>query len=144
MSFQLRNDDGVTVLGIYARASNAAPEPIGDLWRKFHAMGDAAAIEARCDDAVYSVYCEYESDFTGAYTVVVGCAVDADAPIPEGMKKIAIEAGKFAVYQPAGELPMSVFATWAEIWKSPLNRLYRADFDRYGSDGNVTVHVGVR
>ena len=144
MSFTLRDGEGFTVVGICARVSNAAPEKIGDLWRRFHAMGDAAAVDARQNDAVYCVYCEYEGDFTGAYTVVIGCAVDADAAASEGMKKIRIKAGKFAAFEPVGELPMSIWETWAEIWKTPLDRRYQADYDRYGSDGNVTVHVGVR
>jgi predicted transcriptional regulator YdeE len=143
MNFQWRYEDDIAVLGSYARASNAAPEKIGDLWRRFHAMGNAQAIDARRDDAVYSVYCEYVGDFTGEFTVVIGCAVDADAAVPDGMKKIAVKAGRFAVFEPVGELPMSVFETWAEIWKMPLERRYQADYDRYGSDGKVTVHVGV-
>jgi predicted transcriptional regulator YdeE len=144
VSFEFRQERGLTVLGIYARASNAAPEKIGDLWRRFHAMGSAGAIDARQDDAVYSVYCEYEGDFTGVYTVVIGCAVDANAAIPDGMKKIEIDAGRFAVFEPVGELPKSVWEAWAEVWKTPFDRRYQADFDRYGSDGIVTVHVGVR
>jgi predicted transcriptional regulator YdeE len=132
VSFTLQKAKHLTVLGIYARASNADPQNIGILWRKFQAMGSAGAIEARSDDAVYCVYCEYESDFNGAYTVLIGCAVDAAARVPEGMKKIRIEAGKFAVFEPAGELPTSVIET------------YQADFERYGGGGKVTVHVGVR
>jgi len=144
VSYTVHHEDGLTVLGIYTRASNATPSKIGDLWRRFHAGGNAGLIEARKNDAGYCVYCEYERDFTGAYTVLIGCVVDADAAIPEGMKKIEIDAGKFAVFEPVGELPKSVFETWAEIWKTPLDRRYQADFDRYGDDGNVTVHVGVR
>src|ERR1700722_12715800 len=122
MSMTLTNEGALTVLGIYARASNAAPQKIGDLWRRFHAMGDAAAIDGRENDAVLSVYCEYESDFTGEYTIVIGCAVAADAAVPEGMKKIEVEAGKFAMIEPQGELPMSVWETWARVWNSPLDR----------------------
>jgi predicted transcriptional regulator YdeE len=144
MNHTVRNEGGLTVLGIFARASNATPEKIGDLWRRFHALGSAAAIAARRNDAVYSVYCEYEGDYTSEYTVVIGCAVDVDAASPEGMKRVAIDAGRFAVYEPVGELPMSVWQTWAEIWKTPLERRYQADYDRYGEDGRVTVHVGVR
>jgi predicted transcriptional regulator YdeE len=140
----LCDEESLTVLGIFARASNAKPEKVGDLWRSFHALGGATAIAARQSDAVYNVYCEYESDHTGEYTVVIGCAVDADAAAPKGMKKIAIEAGGFAVYEAAGELPRSVWETWVRIWKTPLERRYRADYDRYGDDGRVTVHVGVR
>ena len=144
MSYALRDANGLTILGIYARASNDNLEKIGGLWRRFQAMGAAAAIPARRDDAVYCVYCEYETDFKGAFTVLLGCAVDASAPIPHGMKRLAIEAGKFAVFEPVGELPKAVFETWAEIWNTPLERSYQADFDRYGGDGKVTIHVGVR
>jgi len=144
MSFTLRDADRFTVMGICARAENANPGKIGDLWRSFHAMGNAGAIEARLDDSVYCVYCEYETDFTGGFTVLVGCAVDADAAVPDGMKKLEIEAGKFAVFDVVGELPKSILETWAEIWNTPLERRYRADFDRYGSDGKVTILVGVR
>ncbi len=144
MSFTLQDEGGLTVLGIYVVASNATPQKIGDLRRRFDAMGGAGAIGARLDDAVFSVYCEYEGDFTGDYTVVIGCAVRADAKVPEAMKKVEIQAGRFAVFVPAGELPKSVFETWAEIWSTPLDRRYQADFDRYGVHGEVTVHVGVR
>jgi predicted transcriptional regulator YdeE len=78
---------------------------------------------------------------------VIGCSVDADAEVPEGMKKISVEAGRFAVWYPEGELPQSVFDAWAEVWKTPLDRLYRADYDVYGdvsSRNGASVHVGVR
>jgi predicted transcriptional regulator YdeE len=107
-------------------------------------MGGAKAIAGRLDDAVYGIYCDYASDWTGEYTVVIGCEVDAAAPAPpDGMRRVEIGPGRFAVYTPAGVLPMSVWATWAEVWKTPLKRRYAADFDRYGADG-VTVWVGVK
>ena len=144
MSMSILNEEALTVLGIHARASNAAPQKIGDLWRRFQALGNAGAIGNRHSDEVFSVYCEYDGDYTGEYTVVIGCAVDADAAVPEGMKKIEIQAGRFAVIEPIGELPMSIWETWAQIWNSQLDRLYHADYDKYGSDGKVSVHVGVR
>ena len=144
MNMVTLDEEALTVLGIYARASNGVPQKIGDLWRRFHALGNAAAIDARHNDVVYSVYCEYEGDFTGEYTVVIGCSVDADATVPEGMKKIAIPAGKFAVIEPTGEPPMSIWETWSQIWNSPLDRLYHIDYDKYRTDGKLSVHVGVR
>ena len=144
MSFTLRNESAMTVLGIYARAENANPEKIGDLWRRFHALGGAGAIESRLNDAVYCVYCEYETDLAGAFTVLIGCQVDMDAGVPDEMKKIEIAGGKFAVFEVVGEVPQSILDAWSEIWQTPLNRRYEADYDRYGADGNVTVHVGVR
>jgi predicted transcriptional regulator YdeE len=144
MSYQLRGADGLVVIGISTRASNASPEKIGDLWRRFHAQGNQKIVEARLDEAVYCVYCEYEGDASQAYTVVVGCAVAPDAAVPDGLKKIGIAAGRYAVFAVMGELPMGVFAAWSEVWATPLDRRYQADFDRYGPDGAVTVHVGVR
>jgi predicted transcriptional regulator YdeE len=136
--------DELTVLGIYARTGNDNIEQIGDLWRLFQEMGGPSGIATRTGDSVYCVYCEYETDAKGAFTVLIGCAVDADAEIPEGMMKLAIHAGRFFVFEPVGELPKSVFETWAEIWAMPIDRMFQADFDRYGSDGKVTIHVGVR
>ena len=135
---------GLTVVGIAARASNAEPKLIGDLWRRFHALGDQKIVESRLDETVYCVYCEYESDASGPFTVVIGCAVAADSVVREGLKKVDIPAGEFAVFPVSGPLPAGVFAAWKEIWKTPLQRTYAADYDKYAADGIVTVYVGVR
>jgi predicted transcriptional regulator YdeE len=144
LSYELREEREFTVLGIFVRASNANPERIGDLWRRFHAMGDAKCVEGRFGGAVFCVYCEYEGDFTEPYTVVIGCAVPAGVSVPDGMKKANVAAGKFAVLRVEGALPQGVFNKWGEVWATPLERRYQADFDRYGVDGDVTVHVGVK
>ena len=147
MSYELRHEKALTIMGIFTRASNDNPREIGDLWRRFHAIGNGSAIPARLSDAHYGVYCEYEGDHSKPFTVVIGCAVPADTEVPEGMKKVTIAAGNFAVYEVEGELPHAVFDTWAEIWATPLDRLYQADYDVYGdtsSKTGATVHVGVR
>jgi predicted transcriptional regulator YdeE len=142
-SYEMRDEAKLTIVGLSDRVSNADAYKIGDLWRRFHAMGDGDAIPARTSDAAYAVYCEYEGDHTQAFTAVIGCAVAPDAAVPEGMRKITIEAGRFAVFQPVGEMPQAVFDAWAEIWGTPLERRYQADYDRYGG-GPVEIHVGVR
>jgi len=143
LSYEIKDEPSVTVMGVYSRASNAEPDRIGDLWRQFHALGGAQSIAARLSDAAYGVYCEYEGDWTKPFTVVVGCAVPADAEVVEGMKKIAIEAGQYAVLEARGQLPQGVFDAWAEVWRTPLDRRYQADYDRYDANG-ASVHVGVR
>lgn len=144
MSYELRNQPGLTVMGIDAVASNAEPQKIGDAWRRFHALGGLQSIGARISDEVYSVYCEYEGDWTQPFTVVIGCAVDAAAVAPDGMTIIMIEAGSYAVFAAQGELPQGIFNAWAEVWKTPLEMLYRADYETYSSNGTATVSVGVR
>ena len=143
MSYTLVHQPAVTVMGVFTRASNASPNLIGDLWRSFQAMGGHEAIQGRENNAHYGIYCEYEGDYTQRFTVVIGCEVAAGTAAGEGMRVIEIQAGDFAVYKPVGKLPEAVFETWAEIWKTPLDRSYRADFDRYDAHG-ATVHVGLR
>jgi predicted transcriptional regulator YdeE len=143
-SYELQDEERLTIVGISDRVSNAEAHKIGDLWRRFHAMGDHTAIPGRTSDAAYGVYYEYAGDYTQPFTAVIGCSVEPGAPVPAGMRKVVIEAGRFAVYQPTGEMPHGVFATWAEIWQTPLERRYQADYDRYGGGQPVEIHVGVR
>ncbi|WP_162539372.1 GyrI-like domain-containing protein [Granulicella sp. WH15] len=144
MSNAVQDVRAFTVLGLAARASNAAPEAIGALWGQVYAAGGAQSIAARLDDTIYSVYCEYEGDHTNPYTVVIGCAVAPDAATFEGMRKIHVDAGRFAVFPATGELPQSVMAAWAEVWRTPLERRYQADFERYENNSSATIYVGVQ
>ncbi len=147
MSYELRELPGMTVMGIHARVSNAELNKLGDLWRRFHAMGDHKIVGSRLNDMHCCVYCEYEGDHTQPYTVVIGCEVAEGTPAVEGMKTVRIKAGKFAVYKRPYAQPNPVFAIWEEIWATPsekLDRSYQADFDRYGAAEGITVNVGVR
>ncbi len=144
MSSAVQDVRAFTVLGLSARASNAAPEAIGALWGQFYAAGGAQSIAARLDDDIYSVYCEYAGDHTQPYTVVVGCSVDPDTAVPENMKKVHVDAGRFAAFPATGELPQSVIAAWAEVWKTPLERRYQADFERYENNSSAKIYVGVQ
>lgn len=144
MSHEIVELPGITVMGISTRASFEELSKIGDVWRKFHAMGDHRIIEARLSDFHYGVYCEYEGDWTQPYTTVVGCEVAEGTRAVAGMKTVRIEPGVFAMYKLKYEKPNPVFATWEEIWKTPLNRRYQADYDCYGEADGIRVHVGVR
>jgi predicted transcriptional regulator YdeE len=144
MSFELAQLPGLTVMGLSTRASNAELNKIGDLWRKFHAMGDHEIVAARLNNMHYCVYCEYEGDQTRLFTVVVGCEVPEGTPETDGLKSVRIDAGNFAVYKRPYERPNPVFAVWEEIGQTPLERRYQADYDRYGAADGITVNVGVR
>jgi predicted transcriptional regulator YdeE len=143
VNYETRSERGFSVMGIFTRTSNANPEKIGDLWRKFHAAEDFKLIEPRNDDNVYCVYCEYEGDATQPFTVVLGCEVDAGVEGPEGMKTVTIAPGEFAVFPVAFDGPIPAARAWLKIWETPLNRRYQADYDQYGV-GTLTIHVGIR
>lgn len=144
MSHEVTELPGMTVMGIHARVSNTELSKLGDLWRRFHAMGDHQIVEARLNDMHCCVYCEYEGDHTQAYTVVIGCEVAEGTAQVEGLKTVRVGGGKFAVYKLPYERPNPVFATWETIWATPLDRTFLADFDRYGAADGISVNVGVR
>lgn len=144
MNYEVVDQPARTVMGIHARVSNAELNKLGDLWRRFHQSGDHSIVAARLSDMHYCVYCEYEGDHTQPYTVVIGCEVAEGTPQAEGLKVVGVEAGRFAVYTRPYEQPNPVFATWEEIWATPLDRRYQADYDRYGAPEGITVNVGVR
>ena len=144
MSFELAQLPGITVMGLHTRASNTELNKIGDVWAKFHASGDHEIVAARLNNMHYCVYCEYEGDHTQPFTVVVGCEVPEGTPEVDGLRAVRIDAGKFAVYKRLYERPNPVFAMWEEIWQTPLDRRYQADYDRYGAADGISVNVGVR
>ena len=137
-------DPSLTVVGIATRASNATPEEIGALWQSFYANGIPERIPARLSGVVYSVYFDYEGDYTAPFSTLIGCAVPADATLPNGLVQKTIPAGKYAVIDASGEQPASLVAAWGAIWKTPLDRRYDADFERHDEDGTVAIYVGVR
>ena len=144
MSYEVHFDEGFTIAGVSARVDPAEPQTIGEVWGRFYGAGGVRSVPGRLYDVVYSVYCEYERDYTKPYTVVIGCAVDPLAATAQGLTVVDVLPGKFAVYKAEGEVPQAVLDAWSAVWATPLDRSYKADFDRYGTDGVVTIHVGLR
>lgn len=144
MSYEVQDESSFAVVGITVRTSNANAHEIGALWGRFYETGAARRISESGDATIYSVYSDYESDHTGSFTVLIGCAVPENSVVPDGMSKRSVSAGRYAVFPAIGELPASVVKAWSSVWDTPLDRVYNTDFERYSSDGAVTVHVGVR
>jgi predicted transcriptional regulator YdeE len=125
------------VTGLYIRTTNengAAALNIPPLWQKFLSENTMAQIPGKAGNDIYCIYTEYEKDYTRPYTVVLGCRVEAAAPVPEGFKKITISAGNYAVFTAKGRLDEGiVYQAWTEIWNSTAKRIYTTDFEVYGA-----------
>jgi predicted transcriptional regulator YdeE len=132
------------VAGLAARVSNAQPELIGDHWRRFHSDETIAKITGKANPNTFAVYTEYESDYSGEYTLLIGYSIAAGAGVPAGLRVIEIPAQQYAVILASGEQPQATWAAWQWVWASALNRLYTADFDEYIAPGDVRLHVAVR
>lgn len=141
------------VIGIAVRTSNAdgaGIRDIGNLWKRFMEENILAAIPDKADNTVYSVYTDYEGDYTQPYTTILGCRVNSLDEIPEGMVGKSIQGGDYVLFSAKGDLSQGVVGDkWMEIWQSDLKRSYRADFEVYGEkaanalDAEVDIWIGV-
>lgn len=122
------------IVGIAVRTTNQhgkAAQDIGLLWQRFMMEQVAAQIPNKLSDAIYCVYLDYESDYQGEYTTLLGCRVTHANALPDFLIGKTIPTATYAVFESVGELPACVGRTWATIWQTPLQRAYLADFDVY-------------
>jgi predicted transcriptional regulator YdeE len=123
------------VIGIFVRTTNVnnkALKDIGDLFGKFVGQNILEKIPNKITEDIYCVYTDYETDFNGPYTTIIGCKVGSLKDIPAGLIGKTIPDSKYEVYTSTGKLSISLAKTWEGIWNADINRRYSADFDIYG------------
>jgi predicted transcriptional regulator YdeE len=126
------------VLGIATRTTNQNGQSAKDieaLWGKFWGEEIQKQIPNKVSDEIYAVYTDYETDFTGAYTTIIGLAVSSLEDIPKGFIGITIETGVYQKFVSKGKMPEAILNTWLEIWGNTdlnLKRAYKADFTIHG------------
>ena len=131
---ELTSRPELLLAGITARTTNQngqSQKDIGGLWQRFMAEGVMQQVEGRLSDDIYCVYTDYESDYMGYYTTLIGCKVSSFDNLPEYLTPLTIPAAKYQVYTLSGKFPDKVHHAWQEIWRSDVNRAYTADFDLY-------------
>ena len=141
------------VIGIVVRTTNEhgkSAQDIGQLWGKFMSEGISDNIPNKIDDAIFSIYTNYESDHTEAYDAILGCKVSSLENIPDGMVGQSLDGGTYGKFVSQGDLTKGVvFGTWSEIWQQDLDRTFTADFELYGekaqnpTDAEVEVLVAI-
>lgn len=145
--------DAFHVIGISVKTTNKdqqSAQDIGALWGKFMQEQILDKIPNKIDNTVYSIYTDYEGDYTQPYTTVLGCKVSSLENIPEGMVGKTFEGGSYTKFVSKGDLTQGVvFQDWLKIWNTGLNRNYATDFEVYGeramnpNDAEVDIFVGV-
>jgi len=134
---ELNDLDAFCVAGISVRTTNQngqAQTDINLLWQKFMSEDVMSKIADRCSDEIYCLYTNYESDYTGPYTALLGCKVKSLGQVPESLETVAIPKGYYQVYSLSGEFPDNVGRAWQQIWKSANSRAYTVDFDLYNAE----------
>ncbi|NTE02179.1 AraC family transcriptional regulator [Agrobacterium tumefaciens] len=132
--------------------NNQAATDLGQLWGRFYQKEIGKQIPNKESDDVYAIYTDYESDYTGRYTTIIGHRVSTLDIIPDGLTGREIKNDKLLRYIAKGEMPNAVVETWKEIWSNDiaLYRTYHADFEVYGEksqqgiDSEVEIYIGVR
>lgn len=137
------NRGSLRLVGIAARTRNKDEldglGKIPALWQRFFQENIAAQIPGqKRPGEILAGYAEFESDETGAYTIVIGADVDSSAAVPEGMTCLEIPASRYRVVSTErGKLSEVGIDAWMKIWKDPAlkaSRTYRADLEIYGAD----------
>ncbi|MGI8951375.1 MAG: GyrI-like domain-containing protein [Chitinophagaceae bacterium] len=135
------------IAGIWVRTTNAnnqSQKNIGELWQRFFSEKISNKINDKESKNIYCVYTDYESDFTGAYTCILGCKVSSLQKNNGEFVCKKIPASSYQVYTSVGKLPDCVIQTWKEIWNSTINRSYLADFDVYNETLQNAEHAEVQ
>ncbi len=150
---KLTQKESFKVIGIVTRTTNEnmqAAQDIPLLWKRFMEENIASKIPNKVDDTVYAIYTNYESDYTKAYDMVLGCKVNEYNEIPEGMVVLEIPASNYSTFLAKGKLQANiVYEKWLEIWNTDLHRKYTADFEVYGEKSNnpeeaeVEIHIAI-
>lgn len=126
------------IIGISIRTTNENGQSAKDIeaiWEKFWGEKIQEQIPNKVNDNIYAVYTDYETDFNGAYTTIIGLPVSSLENIPKGFVGITIEKAEYQKFVSKGKMPEAVVNTWMEIWgNNDLNRVraYKADFTIHG------------
>jgi predicted transcriptional regulator YdeE len=103
----------------------------GTLWQQFEAGNYAAKIQKKLTNQIFAVYHNYEGDYTKPFSYFIGCKVDRDAEVPEGMSSLIIPGQQYQQFIAKGIMPDCVADKWKELWGADMSRAYKADFEIY-------------
>lgn len=155
MNQKIQHFDAFHIVGIAVETTNAngqAAQDMGALWGQFFAQQISNQIPTKLNDDLYAIYTDFESDYTGRYTAIIGHKVPMLNNIPEGLIGRTFPMGKYQHFEARGVMPAAVGTTWQQIWEQDksLDRTYISDFDVYGIQSQngdkslVDIYVGVR
>ena len=148
----MTQQNGFHLIGISTVTSNLdgkAALDIGALWGRFISENLLEKIPNQTDQDIVCVYTDYETNYTGKYTCILGLKVNSLDTIPEGLTGRSFTGGTFRPFLASGELPQAVVDTWQKIWDQDrsLNRSYTYDYEVYdersrkGDESEVAIFI---
>ncbi|MFV2029604.1 GyrI-like domain-containing protein [Neisseria sp. S1] len=145
----------MNIIGIAIRTTNQNKQAAQDmtaLWQQFFAEHILEKIPNKLNTHIVSIYTDYKSDYTGAYTAILGAEVNSLDTIPEGMVGRTFPEQKFQTFLAKGCMPGAVVTTWQSIWQQDeqLNRAYTYDYELYteraqsGEQSEVPIMIAIK
>jgi predicted transcriptional regulator YdeE len=143
----------IKLVGITVRTNNkaefdTATAKIGSCVQHYFHQQVADKIPHRKNPGTtFSVFTDYESDYTGEYTYFIGEEVSSIDDTPEGLESHSIPPQTYIKFTTEpGPMPNVVIDAWQEIWKmSPEDlggqRRYHTDFEIYDERANDPQNV---
>ncbi len=133
----------MTLAGVSIRTTNETEmgpdEGLSRLWETYFQSNIAGQTGTANPEYIYALYTDYESDATGAYTVVIGHEVDGESQIDNSnLVYASVPESKYMVFTTKkGPVFEVVAQAWVEIWAyfeaSAEVRTYTGDFEIYDS-----------
>lgn len=142
------------IIGISTVTTNAngqSAENLGKLWGRFFEENISAKIPNKVSDEIYAVYTDYESNYLGKYTTIIGQKVESLDTVPENLMAREFPNENFQKFVAKGEMPNAVVEVWKEIWQKDeqLGRKYTYDYEIYGeksqngNESEVEIFIAV-
>ncbi|PKB45136.1 putative transcriptional regulator YdeE [Cellulophaga sp. RHA19] len=124
------------VIGIKVRTTNENAQAAKDivvLWNTFMSEQILDKIPNKISTEIFSIYTNYEGDYTKPYDTILGCKVASVDEVPNGMVAHTVKASTYKKCIAKGDLSKNVvYNKWLEIWEAKEARLYTSDFEIYG------------
>lgn len=148
MQKQIIKLDQIKLVGISARVNNSKEISlsnqinalVGEYYKK---EVRSRLVHQKSPGKTFSVYLNYESDFTGPYDYFLGEEVFSFQDQPEDLLKITIPKQDYIKFTNGpGKVPDIIVDIWKRVWleQDPEikdNRAYIADFDIFDPDNLV-------
>lgn len=122
----------------------------GNLWQKFEKENYFERIPGKLSSDIYAVYHSYEGDYKRPFSYFIGCLVQSDIMLNDGLDSLTVPDGKYQIFRANGKMPDCIARTWEHIWTSDISRAYHTDFEIYGeksrnrSNAEVDIFISVR
>lgn len=127
-------------------------QDIGKLWEQFFAENVFDKIPNKQSGEILSIYTDYKSDYTEAYTTIIGVRVTTLDEVPAGLTGREFPPEQFQKFIAKGAMPAAVGKCWMDIWQrdAALNRKYSYDFEVYGEksqqgdQSEVEIYIAIK